>query len=327
MNELIKSFLNYLYAERGYAKLTLKSYSVDINQFKSYLNLSNILKINENDLEEQTNNNKKNLRIKHSSILESIHPSIIRAFLSDLTKKGLQRSTIERKLACIKSFYNFLRQSELISKNPASLVNYPKQIKTLPRVFSIDEIFTMIESITEENPISLRDKVILELLYGCGLRVSELVNLNLFDLDLLGNSVMITGKGNKQRKLPVGKKAVDALNKYLIKREDSFITKNNPQETALLLNNRGKRLSTRWIRNLIKNYLIKANISGNGSPHTLRHTFATHLLDGGADLRTIQELLGHSTISTTQIYTHVGMDKLMSVYDKAHPRAKKRSKP
>lgn len=249
----------------------------------------------------------------------SITHQIIRKFLAYLKEKEYKKTSIVRKLAALKSFFNFLLREEYLKTNPAKYVITPKQEKKLPNFLDIDEIFSLLDQPQENKILEIRNKAILETLYSTGIRVSELVFLNLNDIDFIGGLVKISGKGKKQRICPIGEKAVNSINEYLLKRNE--LSKKNLQEKALFLNKNGKRLTDRSIRNIINQYLKQAKIHKKVSPHTFRHSFATHLLNAGCDLRTVQELLGHTNLTSTQIYTHITTTYLKSVYDKTHPRA------
>ena len=246
----------------------------------------------------------------------------IRKYLSFLHRKN-RKSSIARKLSTLRSFFRYLVREQIIPSNPAKSVSTPKVEKTLPTTLTVDETFRLMESPKglREKPSErpkgngLRDHAILELLYSSGLRVSELVGLNSRQLDLDLGVVRVMGKGSKERIVPVGKKAIDALKAYLEKRREV------KEEDPLFVNFSGGRLTARSVGRLVKKYTKHSGIFRRVSPHSLRHTFATHLLDAGADIREIQEMLGHSSLSTTQRYTHVSMGKLMEVYDKAHPRS------
>jgi len=242
----------------------------------------------------------------------------IRTFLASLHRKGLKKTSISRKLATIRSFFKYLQKEGVVKKNPARLVSSPRLPKTLPRFLSIDDVFSLMDLPQGETFRSTRDKAILELLYSSGLRVSELVSLDMADIDIKECLVRVRGKGKKERIVPIGSKAIDAIKNYLPER----ITKKK-RSSAIFLNNRGGRLTDRSVRRIVYMYSRLLNLRYNLSPHTLRHTFATHMLHGGADLRSIQELLGHSSISTTQRYTHVDITHLAEVYDRAHPMAKR----
>jgi site-specific recombinase XerD len=241
--------------------------------------------------------------------------------MASLHYKKLKKSSISRKLASIRSFFSYLHKEGYVRKNPAKLVSSPKIPKTLPKFLTVDETFSLMEAPKGDSFILTRDKAIIELLYSSGLRVSELTLLDIGDLDIKESLIRVKGKGRKERIIPVGSKAMNAIKNYLP--EKISLKKKSP---ALFLNNRGGRLTQRSIRRILVRYSRIIGLKGSPSPHTLRHTFATHLLHGGADLRTIQELLGHSSLSTTQKYTHVDIAHLAEVYDNAHPMAKKDKK-
>jgi integrase/recombinase XerC len=242
----------------------------------------------------------------------------LREWLAHLYDQRLESASIRRKLASVRSFFKFMTREGILAKNPARLLRTPKLQKKLPRIPTAEQTNQLIDSVAAAElgrPFPERDLLIFELLYGCGLRVSELASANLDDLDRGEGWIRVYGKGKKQRQVPYGKKAASALERYLAKRPLA-------PERALILNSRGQRLSGRGIRTIVK--LYARLISGDSAmhPHTLRHAYATHLLSDGADLRSIQELLGHSQLSTTQKYTQVSLTDLMAVYDKAHPKAK-----
>ena len=242
----------------------------------------------------------------------------IRSYIASLHHRNLKKSSISRKLASIRSYFKYLHREGYVKKNPAKLVSSPRVPKTLPRFLDIDETFSLMDTPKGETFIPARDKAILELLYSSGLRVSELTSLDVVDLDIKETLVRVKGKGRKERIVPIGSKAMEAIQNYLPERIS--LKKKSP---ALFLNNRGGRLTQRSVRRILVAYSRMINLKGDISPHTLRHTFATHLLHEGADLRAIQELLGHSSLSTTQKYTHVDIRHLTEVYDKAHPMARK----
>jgi integrase/recombinase XerC len=301
MNELITSFLRYLQTEKGYSNHTLRNYDSDLRQFIRFVA-------------------KNKGREGNVSDIDMIDYSLIRSYLGGLFDTS-RRSTIARKLSSIKSFFRFLELRGVCPRNPASEIATPKQEKLIPVYIPIDDMFALLKKPDREKESGLRDIAILELLYSSGLRVSELVNLNLEHLDLKARLVRVSGKGGKERILPVGRKAIAALNDYLDhtaqqRKRTGYMRNQGP----LFLNYRGGKLSSRSVHRLVKHYSRACGITTEISPHSIRHTFATHLLDGGADLRSIQELLGHVNLSTTQKYTHVSIDKLMEVYDKSHPR-------
>ncbi len=248
----------------------------------------------------------------------SIDALAIREWLGDLYRRRLAAVTIRRKMAAVRSFLQFLVRNGVIEVNRAKLVSTPKTPKLLPRVPSAEQTNRILDQLPAseiKTKYPERDRAILEMLYGCGLRVSELAGLNMEDLDVAGRWIRVRGKGKKEREVPIPQKAVEALEKWLAKRRPA------PGETAVFLNQHGKRLSDRSIRAIVKRYAVLLGGDPSIHPHTLRHAFATHLLAEGADLRAIQELLGHARLSTTQKYTQVSLTELMAIYDKAHPKA------
>ncbi len=294
LEELLASFLEFLSYERGRSAETLRSYRADLEDFLAF--------VRDNELEDPQ-------EITH------LH---IRLYLGTLAKRGLKKSSICRKLSALRAFFKWLKREGILRANPAKVITTPKYSRSLPRFLTEEEAFRLVEAPQGEAPLEIRDRAILELLYSSGLRVGELVGLRLGDVDLREGLVRVKGKGGKERLVPMGRTAREALREYLRVREAL-----RPQGEALFLNRWGKPLSARWIQRRIKDYALKGGILKPVSPHLLRHTFATHLLDRGADLRAIQELLGHSRLSTTQRYTHVTTTRLMEVYRHAHPRAKK----
>jgi len=301
MNELITSFIRYLRTEKGYSPHTVRNYNSDLRQFIQFAK------------------EKQGLQGKPSDITR-IDYTVIRSYLGEQFDTR-RRTTIARKLSAIKSFFKFLELRGICSVNPASEIATPKQGTYIPSYIPIDAMFAMLGKPDRENTFGLRDLSILELLYSSGLRVSELINLNVEHLDRKARLVTVLGKGGKERVLPVGRKAIAVLGDYLAhtaqKRKKAGYAKD---QGPLFLNYRGGRLTARSVHRLVKRYSLLCGIPSDISPHSIRHTFATHMLDGGADLRSIQELLGHASLSTTQKYTHVSIDKLMEVYDKSHPR-------
>jgi len=290
VKKYIDQFVDFLKAEQGVSPHTLRAYTQDLNEFSAFLN------------EEP----------------EDIDYLDIRSYIATLHHRDLKKSSISRKLATIRSYFKYLHREGYVKKNPAKLVSSPKVPKTLPRFLVIDETFSLMDTPKGETFIPTRDKAMLELLYSSGLRVSELTSLDVVDLDIKESLVRVKGKGRKERIVPIGSKAMEAIQNYLPERIS--LKKKSP---ALLLNNRGGRLTQRSVLRILVAYSRMINLKGEISPHTLRHTFATHLLHEGADLRSIQELLGHSSLSTTQKYTHVDIRHLTEVYDKAHPMARK----
>jgi len=293
MNNYIDKFIRYLDIERAVSAHTLRAYRKDLEDFFEYVKTEP----------------------------DKIDMMDVRGFIADQIKKGLNKTTVSRRLASIRSFFKFLCREAYIKSNPAKLVPNPKLPKLLPRFLSVDDVFSLVEKPEGIGFIPVRDKAILELLYSSGPRVSELSGLNIDDLNIKGYLIKIKGKGKKERIVPVGSKAIDAMKSYMIER---MLLKS--KDRALFLNRMGTRLTDRGVRRIVVKYAKALTINGQIGPHTLRHTFATHLLQGGADLRVIQELLGHSSLSTTQKYTHLDITHLMDIYDKAHPFAREGEK-
>jgi integrase/recombinase XerC len=244
---------------------------------------------------------------------------VVRAYLTALTEDR-KKSSIGRKLAALKSFFRYLVTAGQVEKDPLLLIHSPKQEKPLPAFLSVDDAFHLLDAIKIKGALDIRDRSILEFFYSTGVRVSELVGLNWADVDFQLGIVRVLGKGSKERIVPVGETALTTLRDYSLELRKKW---NLPcrGETAVFLNNRGKRITTRSVARIVEKHLKQSGIAVKIGPHGLRHSFATHLLNGGADLRVIQELLGHASLSTTQRYTHLNLDQLTAVYDKAHPRA------
>ena len=294
MKELIDEFLNFLSLERGLAKNTISSYRRDLKKYAAYLKTKNIDTID---------------RVKRSDV---------NSFLLGLKDKGLNSSSIARNLTAIKIFHKFLLSEGYSKEDIASVLDSPKLWKHLPDVLSIAEVNKIISQPNLKNSQGIRDRAALELMYATGMRVSELVNLNLNDLNLDVGFVKCMGKGQKERIVPLGQKAKEALERYLQKIRP--VLAKGRSSNALFLTRLGKKMSRQTFWKIIKRYVRLARINKRITPHTFRHSFATHLLERGADLRVVQELLGHANISTTQIYTHVNKDRLKSVHHKFHPR-------
>jgi integrase/recombinase XerD len=245
--------------------------------------------------------------------------TLLTGYLRQLRKQALSVATLSRKLTSFRGFFRYLKKEGHIDADPALFLDSPKQLSSLPKALTNEEIARMLDSLTPpKNLVEMRDLAMLELLYACGLRVSELVSLRLRDVDLGLGYLRCIGKGNKERIVPVGQKAVTAVRNYLTVVRPAWVSK--PSERALFISRRGKPLSRQWFWRTMKERARKAGIEKEVSPHTFRHSFATHLLIGGADLRSVQELLGHADVSTTQIYTHLSDQRLKEVYKKNHPR-------
>jgi integrase/recombinase XerC/integrase/recombinase XerD len=243
----------------------------------------------------------------------------LRRFAASLSDRGISKAGVARKLAAIRSFYNALLRADQVSANPADLVATPKRNRKLPRVLSRDEMQTLLDGIPTRTPLEMRDRAMLELAYSCGLRAEEVINLDTDSPDFDGERLRVEGKGGKTRLVPIGEPARDALTRYLERGRPALLGPG--PESALLVSKSGRRLHPSDVRRRLQRWVREAAIAGGVSPHALRHSFATHLLEGGADLRSIQELLGHSSLSTTQVYTQVEPSWLQSQYARSHPRA------
>lgn len=303
---LADSFLEYLEDQKRFSPNTIRNYENDLKQFFDFLDSKGESQSNETGKKEYN----------------TIGPLVIRDYIGSLFRE-YKRKTIARKLSSIRSFFRFLETRGIIQENPAADLATPKVEKTIPGCLTVDEVFRLLERPQSDKLLGLRDLAILEVLYSCGLRASELRSMDVTDIDFDERLVKVLGKGNKERIVPVGRAAVRVVTRYLeasetLRKKMGYGTMKGP----LFLNNRGRRLSSRSIGRVVKRYVMESGLPSDISPHSMRHSFATHLLDGGVDLRSVQELLGHVSLSTTQKYTHVSMDRLMEVYDRAHPRSK-----
>jgi integrase/recombinase XerC len=299
----IESFIRSLSAEKGYSDHTCRAYRNDLTEFFAIAG-----GLEGDDASGEAPDISP----------QEVDPLMIRAYLGVLHKKD-RRNTIARKLSAIRSFFKYLVRSGMVSRNPADAVATPKQEKTIPSYLPVDDMFRMIESEPGDAPAGLRNRAILETLYSTGLRVSELSGLNMADIDKEKGMVRVTGKGNKARVAPIGQKALDAIDRYrrylIIRGVDAA-----PDDGPVFLNNRNTRLSTRSVDRIVKKAAARCRLLTPVSAHAFRHSCATHMLESGADLRGIQDILGHKSLSTTQKYTHLSVDKLMEAYDRAHPR-------
>lgn len=281
--------MRYLEIEKNYSPHTLLNYKLDLESFKKFIG---------------------------DTGLEKVDYLTLRKYLAVLKEKNLGTRTIGRRLSSLRSFFRFLTREGYLKVNPILVLSSPKLEKHLPAFMTEEEVTRLIESAfprNESDELGLRNRAILETFYSTGMRISELVGLDLNDIDFIGGIVKVMGKGKKERIVPIGETATSTIRKYLDRRKK--------QADALFLNKNGGRISARGVRAAVAKYIRLVGVKQGVSPHTLRHSFATHLLNRGADLRTVQELLGHANLSTTQIYTHLTTDKLKSMYDKAHPRA------
>ncbi len=286
MNSHIDAFLRYLETEKNHSEHTVLNYRLDLEAFFAFLGNDDV---------------------------KAVDYPVLRRFLAEMKGKSLKARSVARKLSTLRSFFRYLQREGVVSKNPATLMQTPKLDKVLPHFLTEQDAVKLLESPETDAVSDLRDKAIIETLYSTGMRVSELVGLDQRDVDLIGNIIKAKGKGKKERMVPVGEKACAAIQAYLGTRPAKV--------NAVFLNRSGGRLTARSVRNIINKHILHAAMQQKVHPHMLRHSFATHMLDRGADLRSVQELLGHVNLSTTQIYTHLTTEKLKNVYAKAHPRA------
>ncbi len=297
----VEGFLAYLRDQRHASRETLRAYEGDLSQFGEFL-------------------------ADHGAAdrppgPDGIDTLAVRAFIAGLHRRGLGKASVARKLAAVRSFLRHAVREGRATGNPAADVPGPKLVRGLPRNLTVDEVFALLDGISDDDVAGIRDRAILELLYATGLRVGELVSLDLADVDLAGGMVRVLGKGRKERVVPFGRKAEVAVKRWLEAAHP--LRASGEGEDALFVNRRGGRLTDRSVRRILDRRLREAAVEARVSPHSLRHSFATHMLGAGADLRAIQELLGHASLSTTQRYTHVSVEALMAVYDRAHPRARR----
>lgn len=286
MSRYLEKFLTYLDIERNYSRHTLTNYQIDLKDFVEAVG---------------------------DADLRTLEYRQLRGYLARLRERNFRPRTVARKLSAIRSFFKFLQREGLIKDNPAAMLVTPRLDKVLPKFLTEQQMELLLDAPSIDTLAGKRDRAILETLYSCGLRVSELVGLDVDRIDMVGQSVRVMGKGRKERMVPIGGAAVRALQAYLDGRASDA--------RAVFLNKNGTRLSDRAVRDIINKHILRTSLQLNVSPHVLRHSFATHLLDRGADLRSVQELLGHVNLSTTQVYTHVTTERLRKVYKAAHPRA------
>lgn len=304
MEEAIKGFLRYLSTERNLSAHTQRNYLSDLSQFGEFLKKT--LK-------------KDNLSTEDFCKADQL---MIRAFLSDSFDKGIAKSSLARKVSALRTFFNYLVRESQMASNPGKMVSTPKKERHLPRFLSVDEIERLLNAPLRGDILTVRDRAILETFYSSGLRIGEIVALDLEDINFTDKLIRVKGKGRKERIVPIGTKAIEAIREYqALPLSPRYHAGAWEREVPLFLNRYGKRMTTRSVHRIVEKY---KKISGlwDITPHSIRHSFATHILNGGADLRSVQEMLGHASLSTTQRYTHVSMDKLMEIYDRAHPRGK-----
>lgn len=319
---LVEQFLHYLLAERHFSSHTARCYAADLEQFCGFLldPQGELTKASNRPANGQNGAHGHNLGTKFDPKLLAVETETVRGFMSLLRDKNYCKSTVARKLATLRSFYKFLVRRGHLATNPVASIRTPKQDKRLPKFLEVEEIERLLNNCDVNTLLGARDRAILESLYSTGMRVSEVIALNVSDVDFEDNVVRIRGKGKKERVVPLGPSAAKAMLHYLDLRRAQLPPGRSDAE-ALFINKHGQRLSTRSVRRKLDKYLLEAGLDSSVSPHTLRHSFATHMLQRGADLRSVQQLLGHQSLSTTQVYTHITGSKVKEDYDKAHPRA------
>jgi integrase/recombinase XerC len=303
MLKWIDEFERALRVEENASPHTLRNYLSDLRQLRTFL-LARRLAVND---------------AGDDVAVEGVDPLAFRAFMTDLLRRN-RKSSVGRKVSSARNFFRFLLRHGAIARDPTAGLATPKKEQQLPVHLTVDDMFRLLGAPPDDTPAGLRDRALLEVLYSCGLRVSELVGLNWSDIDESLELVRVRGKGGKERLVPIGRPALAALALYRV-RLPELCPRRLRDEPPVYVNRRGRRLTTRSVARMVEQYVLASGIATKASPHALRHSFATHLLSAGADLRSIQELLGHASLSTTQKYTHVNLDQLTSVYDKAHPRA------
>lgn len=296
-NELKNIFLLYLITERHYSELTKKAYEEDINEFTDFLSATG------------------------EPSYESVSLQDVRIFLGELSDRQLSRNTISRKISSLRAFYQFLLKNHVVTENPFSYIHLKKKTLRLPRFFYEKEIEALFEAVKGEKPLDSRNEALLEVLYGTGIRLSECKNITMKDIDFDLSVVLIRGKGNKERYVPFGHYATAAIQDYLEKGRTVLMEKYQKEHSYLFVNQYGTPISSSGIEYVLNQVIKKSSLTSKIHPHMLRHTFATHLLNNGADMRTVQELLGHASLSSTQIYAHVTKEHLQKNYRKFHPRA------
>ena len=316
MDRTISSFLQHLIVEKGFSRNTSDAYRNDLGQFWEFLQDNKINHTNGNGNEHSNGNGKS------SAVWSTVDINLLNKYVEDLrVRKGYRDTTTARKVASIKSFFGFLSENSIITEDPTESLGSPRVGRTLPKFLPEEDVTSLLDTAYKSGTNEgHRDAVIMELLYATGLRVGELVSLNTQDVDLSESYIRCMGKGSKERLVHLYPKALEELRRYLRHARVALLG-HRRTEPSLFVNHRGERLTRQWVWTILKNYAQKAGIQQNITPHTLRHSFATHLLQNGASLRHVQELLGHSSISTTQVYTHLTDEYVEKEYEKSHPRA------
>ncbi len=324
---IITTFLEYLLEERAFSAYTGRCYGVDLRQYLVWITEEQNLTLDvlaETSAWQRFAQGEKEVagHVGPETITEHLinaDTEYLRSFLAYLAESSYSPATMARKIATLRSFYKWLERNGVIDTNPMTLIRTPRQKKRLPKAIDVDQVEKLLSAPNDKTLLGSRDRAILETLYSTGIRVSELVSINFGDIDETGQAIVIRGKGRKERIVPLGTHAMTALSHYIKTLQVNQIPNDN--EDPLFINKHNTRLSTRSVRRKVSKYLEQVGLDPSISPHTLRHSFATHLLDNGADLRSVQELLGHQSLSTTQVYTHLTTKRMRESYDDAHPRA------
>ncbi len=320
---MIQEFVNYLKFEKHFSDYTTRCYGTDLEQYVTHITGPAGHSDSGGEHSEGWNGSTATAvqtEQKVDQLLLAADVNSIRAYMAQLNDHNYSKSTLARKLATLRSFYKFLVKRHHVTNNPVSTIRTPKQEKKLPKFLEYEQIQKLLNTPPAETWLGSRDRAMMEVMYSTGVRVSELVGLNLDDVDFLSEVIHIRGKGKKERICPIGSRALQAIQNYLEFRNKRMESDANFDTRVLFANKHGKRLSTRSVRRKMDKYLLEAGLDPDISPHTLRHSFATHMLNNGADLRSVQELLGHQSLSTTQIYTHVTTHHMKEQYQNAHPR-------
>jgi integrase/recombinase XerC len=324
---IVTAFLDYLIEERAFSVYTGRCYGVDLRQYLVWITEEQNLALDipaETDAWQRYSSGEKEIagHVGPETISEHIisaDTEYLRSFLAYLAESSYSPATMARKIATLRSFYKWLERNSCIDSNPMTLIRTPRQKKRLPKAIDVEQVEKLLSAPNDKTLLGARDRAILETLYSTGIRVSELVGINFGDIDETGQAIVIRGKGRKERIVPLGTHAMTAVSHYLGIMETNNVP--NKSTDPLFINKHTTRLSTRSVRRKVSKYLDQVGLDPAISPHTLRHSFATHLLDNGADLRSVQELLGHQSLSTTQIYTHLTTKRMRESFDQAHPRA------
>lgn len=319
---IVQQFLSYLIDERHFSPYTSRCYGLDLRQYSDFL--AEHFGVKHDEALERTACEKKDTKsntVTAKILLADL--DTIRAFLAKMGEQNYSAATMARKIATLRSFHKWMEKRTLVSNNPMLMIRTPKQAKRLPKAITVDQVERLLSAPDDRDLLGARDRAILETLYSTGIRVSEVVGINRADVNDAGESIIIRGKGRRERVVPLGSHALGALRHY-VQMLDGELAKAGlaaDPDAPLFVNKHGTRLSSRSVRRKVSKYLTQVGLDPDISPHTIRHSFATHLLDNGADLRSVQELLGHQSLSSTQVYTHLTSQRMRDAYDKSHPRA------